>query len=160
VIIQKESATTRLGVDGVSVVFHWGNGDYHQSSSGYDKERNFAQVLDSEAPSSSYSDRQVKARWQEIVGRAHFYDWAEYSNDRFPPGSLSNWPKSKYDSFGTNSNVFVREMAGVFVGMREYGGRDHPPSPAHVPQQNYVPGSWLTDPWHPDHGQAPPKPDG
>lgn len=59
----------------------------------------------------------VKKRWDTIMAKAKYYSWAEHEHLKFnreggDKNRFSNWPRSLYKSWQTNSNTFVRYVAG------------------------------------------------
>jgi len=117
-----------------------------------------------------YQDRNpdiVKIKWSLIANAAVDYPWAEHAKSRDELEThkvpIKNWPKSKYKSFQTNSNTFVRTMVrAASLAMTEMSG-SHPG--AMTPSQNietdimgysFIFYSSLP-PWH-DATHALPKP--
>lgn len=65
--------------------------------------------------------------------KAKNYEWAEQAEE-LKKGTFYHWPKSLYRPFGTNSNVFVRYIAGSLF--KEMNGWHPPKRP--TPSQNTI----------------------
>ena len=162
------SATDGIAGNGVSVIFQGKQSDYTWTTSKVDSsERYLISIMDSERPGSPHSKADVKKAWEKIFKLSQKYEWAEQSNGHDPPGNLSNWPNSKYEGTGTNSNTFVRELvqrAGLKMREINTGGSvlgSHPgasPAAGDPIGKNEVSASWLSVPWHSVLGTPVPKP--
>lgn len=74
----------------------------------------------------------VTTKWNKLIANALKYKWAE--QDGVTESTISKWPRSKYKSFQTNSNTFVRNMVSkVGLKMKELSG-NHPGNK--TPSQN------------------------
>ncbi len=95
-----------------------------------------------------YSDfqnpsRDASAKWNLIVAAATTYPYGEQESNY---GTLLNWPNSKYELFGNNSNTFPREMAKVIGRNADVVGGWHPGNLTALPvtDPGYVP---VFSPW-------------
>ncbi len=108
-------------------------------------------------PVVSSSSTNIIIRFENMKTLARQYPYAEQYNvhesRQFP-----NWPRSLYKMMWTNSNTFIRWVAGPL--MTEMVGRAHPGN--QTPSQNYE-NNWTFSadypPWTPDM-PIPPKPSG
>ena len=55
------------------------------------------------------SEREIEAKWQEIIGIAETYRWAEQPGFATGP-TFAKWPASLYQPLQTNSNTFIRYL--------------------------------------------------
>jgi hypothetical protein len=84
---------------------------------------------------------EVKSKWNDVVGKARSYEWAEQdgfdANEAAP--QFKNWPRSNYKWNGTNSNTFIRTIIRRSgLPWQEMSARRHPGHD--TPQQNYLAG--------------------
>jgi RHS repeat-associated protein len=81
--------------------------------------------------------------WQSVVQAATAYRFAEQENNR---GMLRNWPNSRYQLLGNNSNTFIREMARTVHRNADIIGGNHPGNQSGIPlpDPGYIP---VFSPW-------------
>jgi len=85
----------------------------------------------------------IDGLWLMLTLMAENYDWAEQEGFAMGP-IFQNWPRSLYLWDGTNSNTFIRYLAGSMGIMQEMNGL-HPGSDS--PEQNALPGNTF----YPEH---------
>jgi hypothetical protein len=137
--------------DAVAVIYRWGR-RYGLTSPNSSGDRELISIYDS--CQTDVTDADVRRKWREFRRNAESYPWAEQAVkpsrevNASDPVFLKQWPNSKYEANGTNSNVFVREMVKeAGLKMIEHS-RSHPPSASRNASANEVPGSWIGTPWH------------
>lgn len=111
------------------------------------------------------SEDEIEAKWEEIIGIAESYPWAEQPGFATGP-TFAKWPASMYEPLQTNSNTFIRYLvAQSGLSMVELDG-SHPGND--TPSQNtdtdlggnltfYAAQTpWTGTPAKPEPGAAPP----
>lgn len=104
----------------------------------------FIAVSDSCPPNTQADRLRIRDQWATIRQNASTYQFAEQATTR---KELKNWPRSYYDAWGTNSNVFALYMlSSAHLPLDQLPGW-HPPGIAKPSQNKFVEPIYGT-PWH------------